>query len=166
MPAPRILSLLLLAAVSTTLCAQPARPKPKLKTFTVRVFDGRSGRQVVPNNIQVRIDHQPATHVEWVKLADDGSALVTLPAEAAVVSVHATYDDGVEYYVNCDVARQRASSQETWYPLADVLTQGLAIPNECGRAHSAGDLKIEVKPGEFVLFVRKHSLLDRAEELR
>ena len=164
MSARRICSLMLLAAAAAApmIRAQAAKPK----TFTVRVFDGRTGTKVVPDNIQVRINHQSTAPVEWVKLADDGSAVITLPASATVLSVHATYDNGIEYYVNCDVARQRDNSQDTWYPLADVLTQGLAIPNECGRAHSASDLKIEVKPGEFVLLVRRHNFRDRAEEIR
>jgi hypothetical protein len=156
MPGRRILSLMLLAAVCTTLCAQAN----KTKTFTVRVFDGKTGTKVVPDNIRVRINHHSTTSLEWVKLVDDGSAVVTIPAEATVLSVRATYDDGIEYYVNCDVARQHDSSQETWYPLADVLTQGLVIPNECGKALSAADLKIEVKPGEFVLLVRKRGFRD------
>lgn len=154
--------LLAAAAAAPTIGAQAAKPK----AFTVRVFDGRTGTKIVPDNIQVRINHQSLAPVEWIKLADDGTAVVTVPASATVLSVHATYDNGIEYYVNCDVARQRDNSQDTWYPLADVLTQGLAIPNECGKAHSAADLKIEVKPGEFVLLVRKHNLRDRAEELR
>jgi len=162
MSARKICSLMLLAAAAaaSTLCAQAPR------TFTVRVFDGRTGAPVSPDNIQVRINHQSDPQVGWVKMGDDGSAVVTVPAAATVLSVRATFDNGMEYYVNCDVARQRDITKESWYSLADVLAQGLAIPNECGKSRSASDLKIEVKPGEFVLLVRKHNLRDRAEEMR
>jgi hypothetical protein len=162
MPGRAIHALMVLAVVaaSATLCAQTA------KTFTVRVVDGKTGTAVIPDNIQVHINYLQATHVEWVKLADDGTAVVTVPSAATTVSVRATYENGMEYYINCDVAHQRDSSRETWYPLADVLAQGLAIPNECAKSKSAGDLKIEAKPGEFILLVRKHNLRDRAEEIR
>lgn len=155
-----IFALALLIVPAATLHAQTA------KTVTVRVLDGKTGDPVTPDNVVVRIDRQSTIHVEWVKLDDHGVATVTLPATATSVSVHASYGETMDYYVNCDVARQKNSSQETWYPLGDILTQGLVMPNECGRARSARSLKIEPKPGEFVVYVRKRNWHDGAESLR
>lgn len=80
--------------------------------------------------------------------------------------MHASYDGSMEYYINCDVSRQKDVSQDTWFPVADVLTQGLVMPNECGKAHDAKDTKVEAKPGEFILLVRKRGWRDSVDEIR
>lgn len=162
--AARMTSALILLAGAFLLSAQT--PKAKPVTVTVRVLNGHTGERVVPDNVEVRIDRQLATHVEWVKLADDGTATLTLPATATSISVRATYENSTEYYINCDVSKQRDSSHETWYPLATVLSEGLIMPDECDRARNARDLKFEAKPGEFILLVRKRGLRDRVEEMR
>jgi hypothetical protein len=87
---------------------------------------------------------------------------VKLPQDAKVISVRATYLDSTEYFVNCDVAKQRDSSAESWYPLTDIVTSGLAIPNDCARVKDAAKVRGEVKPGEFVLFVRKRNWKEQA----
>lgn len=131
-----------------------------VKRFTVRVLDGRNGERISPNNIEVRINRERALHVEWVKLNDDGTATVTVPVVATAISVRATYDNSTEYYVNCDVARQKNTSTETWFPLTDVLSQGLVMPDECWKSKSLVQDKVKASPGEFVLMVRKRSIRD------
>jgi hypothetical protein len=138
----------------------------KTKTFTVKVLDGKTGKKVTPDNIEVRVDHQKDAHVEWVTLNDDGTAKVTIPEKATALSIHATYDASTDYYVNCDVSKQKDTSTDTWFPTADVLSQGLVMPNECGKEKDIRNLKIEAKPGEFVLLVRKRGLMDRVQEMR
>ena len=162
--AARMTSALLLLTGAFLLFAQAQKNKPVV--VTVHVFDGRSGEKIVPDNVQVRVDRTNATHIEWVKLADDGTATLTLPAATTSFTVHATYADSTEYYVNCDVSKQRDSYHETWYPLSTVISEGLVMPNECDKARNTRDLKFAAKPGEFVLFVRKRSLRDRVEEMR
>lgn len=136
------------------------------KTITVRVLDGRNGQHIVPDNLIVRINRQASSHVEWVHLADDGTATLKLPANADSFSVHATYDNSTDYYVNCDIGRQRDVAHDTWYPVADVLAGGLVTPSECEKSKSFRDTKIEAKPGEFILLVRKRNWHDRAEDMR
>lgn len=138
----------------------------KTKTFTVKVLDGKNGKKITPDNLEIRIDRRKDIHVEWVTLNDDGTAQVTVPATSTAISIHATYDASTDYYVNCDVSKQKDTSIDTWFPVADVLTQGLVIPNECGKEKDSRELKIEAKPGEFVLLVRKRGLRDRMEEMR
>jgi hypothetical protein len=162
--AARMTSALILLTGAFLLSAQA--PKNKPVTVTVRIFDGHSGERIVPDNVQVRVDRLSAAHIEWVQLADDGTATLTLPASTTSISVHGTYADSTEYYVNCDVSKQRNSARDAWYPLATVLSEGLVMPNECDKARNTRDLKFEAKPGEFVIFVRKRNLRDRAEEFR
>jgi hypothetical protein len=46
--------------------------------------------------------------------------------------------------------------------LTDIVTSGLAIPNDCARVKDAAKVRGEVKPGEFVLFVRKRNWKEQA----
>jgi hypothetical protein len=124
------------------------------RTITIRVLDGKTGLVISPSNLQVRFKHQN----------DDGTIEVKIPDGATALSIHATYDNSTSYYVNCDVARQKDASIESWYPVADILTQGIKMPNECGKAKDAAKLKVEVKPGEFVLFVRKRNWWEAAQD--
>ncbi len=76
-------------------------------------------------NIQVRFNHQRTKHSgNWVDQKDDGTIEVKLPADAKVIAVRATYDNSMEYFVNCDVAKQKDSAVDSWYPVADILTIG------------------------------------------
>lgn len=150
-------------AVVAVFCAGlalQASPAKAEKKITVRILDGRNGDKVSPDNIEVRINREKALHVEWVKLHDDGTAEVTLPDNATAISVRATYSNSTEYYVNCDVARQKDTSLQTWFPLDDVMKDGLAAPNECWKTKDVERHKISAQPGEFILFVRKRSIRD------
>jgi hypothetical protein len=37
------------------------------KTIIIKVFDGKSGKPLVPTGFQVRVDHQTMLHPDWVK---------------------------------------------------------------------------------------------------
>jgi hypothetical protein len=132
------------------------------RTITIKIRDGKTGETVTPSNVHVRFNHQPEALGNWVDQKDDGMIEVKLPQDAKVISVRATYLDSTEYFVNCDVAKQRDSSTESWYPLTDIVTSGLAIPNDCVRVKDAAKVRGEVKPGEFVLFVRKRNWKEQA----
>lgn len=130
------------------------------KKITVRVLDGHTGEKITPDNIEVRVNRQNALHIEYVKLNDDGTADLTLPQSAESFSVRATYGNSLDYYINCDVSKQKDTSAPTWFPLADVLTGGIVMPNDCATPKEAKKLEIKAKPGEFVLVVRKHNWRD------
>ena len=149
-----LLLLLLLGVPAATFAGLPNAEKK----IRVRVFDGKSGEKIVPDNLEVRINRERAYHIEFVKLNDDGTAIVTLPATATSVALRATYEDSTEYYVYCDVARQKDTSIETWFPVDDVIKTGIVMPNECRKSKQM--LSISPKPGEFVLLVRKHGARD------
>jgi hypothetical protein len=127
------------------------------KTITIRFVDGKTGEAVTPSNIQVSLDRKQSSHSEWVRQNDDGTADVRVPASTTEISVHATYDNSTEYYINCDSAKQKDTSARHWYMVSDILTAGIVTPNGCGKPKDAEKLKVDPRPGEFVLFVRKHN---------
>jgi len=54
----------------------------------------------------VRIDHQQTIHIDWVKHNEDGTGELKVPDNVSVFSLHATYNNSMDIYVNCDAAKQ------------------------------------------------------------
>jgi hypothetical protein len=127
-------------------------------TISIRLLDGKTGLPVKASNFLVRIDHHDTIHSEWVKINDDGSVIVTLPADAKEISVKATYDMSMATYINCDAAKQTDKERNLWYPVSIILKAGVVAPNECGKTDFLA------KPGEFIFFVRKRDWRDRPED--
>jgi len=145
------LLLVLMAGLGGSLHAQTG------KTITIRVVDGKTGEAVKPSNLQVSLDHRQSSQGEWVRQNDDGTTNVTVPAGATEISIHATYDNSTEYYINCDSAKLKDTSAEHWYMISEILTAGVVTPNGCAKPKDADRLKVDPTPGEFVLFVRKRN---------
>lgn len=126
-------------------------------TITVRILDGKSGTQADASNVLIQFDHHHETTGDWQHQNDDGSIEVRVPPGAKVISVHATYQNAMEYYINCDVAKQKNSSVESWYPIADILNAGIVMPNDCVKQKDAAKIKIDPQKGVFVVYVRQHN---------
>lgn len=139
-------------------------PAQSEKTVIVRVVDGKTGHAVTPDNLQVRFKNQGGIHAVWVKQKDDGTSEMNIPDGATAISLRATYDASMNYYVNCDVARQKDTTLESWYPVEDILSSGVKTPDECIKEKDADKINVDVKPGEFVLFVRKKIWLEGAQD--
>ena len=152
-----ICSILLVAASASALAQTD-------KTISLRILDGRTGDKITPDNIKVRFKNQGKIETSWVKQDDEGNAEVKIPSGATSISLRATYDDSMAYYVNCDVAKQKDTTGESWYPIGDILSAGLKIPNDCVKPKDADKVNVDVKPGEFVLFVRKKKWTEDAQE--
>jgi hypothetical protein len=154
----RISSALLCIACAGVLLAQAGN------TIIIKVRDGKTGEAVTPSNVHVRFNHQAEALGNWVDQKDDGTVEVKLPKDARSISVRATYLNSTEYYVNCDMSKQKDPEMESWFPVSDILTLGVAIPNDCVKLKDAGKVKADPKPGEFVLFVRKRNWREQATE--
>ncbi len=134
----------------------PASAQTGKTTITLRILDGKTGEKVTPDNIQVRLKNDRKIDTTWVRQGDDGDAEVVIPGGVTSISFRATYDSSMAYYVDCDVARQKDTTSESWYPVADILSGGIKITNDCLKPKEVDKLNnVTVKPGEFVLFVRK-----------
>lgn len=141
--------LALVLAVCTCLHAQD------YNLITVILRDGRTGKIVTPSNFLLRVDHFETVHTEWVKIYDNGTVSIRVPPDAKVISLQATYDSGMDTYINCDASKQNDPEREIWYPVDAIMKTGVLAPNECSKT------EYTAKPGEFVFFVRKRSVLDR-----
>ena len=127
-------------------------------TISIRLLDGRTGLPVKASNFLVRVDHNETPHGEWVKIGDDGAVTVTLPADAKEISVKATYDMGMDTYVNCDAAKENDKERNIWYSIAKIVSAGVVAPDECAKT------AFTARPGEFIFFVRKRSWYDNLEQ--
>jgi hypothetical protein len=150
--------ILLIAAFSGLLSAQSE------KSIVIRLLDGKTGKPVEASNFQIRVDHQDAAHPNWVMQNADGTAKLTVPGSASLLSIHATYDDAIETFVNCDAATGKADMIEHWLVIKDILSTGMAVPDSCVNPGIAAKLMPAVKPGEIVLFVRKLNTRERMKD--
>lgn len=132
------------------------------KTITLRVFDGKTGHAIMPTGYQVRADHQTAVHNDWVKQNEDGTAELTVPADAHEISIHIAYENSMEIYVNCDA--QKNEFGDVWYPVPRIMSNGVVTANGCGHAKANEKYKTTAAPGELILFVREKNWLERGKE--
>ena len=137
---------LCMAAFSTPMQAQQAQTG---KTITIRIRDSRTGNLITPTGILIRVDHQQTEHADWVQQNEDGSGKLTLQQDASLLTAHATYDQSMLIYVNCDSTKDRPGPVDHWYAVSDILKSGVVAPNDCSKRTA------QAKPGEFVVFVRR-----------
>jgi hypothetical protein len=139
------------------------------KTITIRMLDSRSGKLISTAAYLVRINNEQTSHADWVTTNQDGSVKLTVPDSAAQVSIRATYDNTISFYLNCDAnkepgAADQDASQDRWYKISDILTLGVVAPNGCGGKKIPDKLQFVAKPGEFIFFVRKRNPLEQFKD--
>ncbi|MGO8932504.1 MAG: hypothetical protein ACLPLZ_10140 [Terracidiphilus sp.] len=145
-------SLAIMAAFCVALNAQA------VQTISIRLLDGKTGLPVKASNILVRVDHNETVHPDWVKINDDGTVVVTLPADTKEISLKATYGMGMDTYINCDAAKESDKERNVWYSITTILNAGIVAPDECART------AFKAKPGEFTFFVRKRAWHDSLDD--
>jgi hypothetical protein len=139
------------------------------KTVTIRMLDSKTGLLIASSNFLVHINHQEAAHGDWVHQNEDGTGKLTLPADADVISVHATYESATLLYANCDADKDRGSAEHAaqsdhWYSIATIVESGIVAPNGCVGKKVPEKLQVVAKPGEFVFFVRQLNSVERFRE--
>ncbi|MGO9317018.1 MAG: hypothetical protein ACLPXT_01490 [Terracidiphilus sp.] len=160
----RVLNLLLcITAFCGSLCAQTE------KTITIRMLDSKSGKLIATSSFLVRINHQQTVHGNWVLQNEDGTGKLTVPGDAALLSVRATYDSSTSVYANCDANKDTGSSYQgpsldRWYEISDILANGVMAPNHCIGKKVPNHPQVFAKPGEFVFFVRKQNWREQMRE--
>jgi hypothetical protein len=132
-----------------------------VKTITIKIYDGKSGRPVMPTGYQVRVDHNTEMHGDWVKQHEDGTAELTVPADAAVVALHFAYEMSMEIYINCDADKNAFG--DVWYSVPQIMAKGLVTSNLCGKTKPNEKYKTTAAPGELILFVRERNWRDRQQ---
>lgn len=133
-------------------------------TITIRVLDGKTGDPREASGFLVRIDHEKTVHANWVVQNTDGTATLTLPEGATLLSIHGTYDDSTLTYVNCDSADEKTNPVDHWYVVSEIMTSGIVTANHCVKPKDAAKFWEVAKPGEFVLFVRRMTTREQWRE--
>jgi carbohydrate-selective porin OprB len=138
------------------------------KTITVRMLDSRTGKLIVTSDFLVRINNEQTVHANWITQNQDGSGKLTLPDNATVVSIRATYDSTTAFYINCDANKDRGAadqdaSRDRWYKVADILALGVVAPDGCGKK-IPDKLQVVAQPGEFIFYVRKRNPLEQFQD--
>lgn len=158
--ARRTIGLLLLGwlvvALSGALHAEPT------KTIILKVFDGKTGRAVMPTGYQVRVDHETMLHPDWVKQNDDGTAELTIPADTHELALHLAYNSSMDIYVNCD--KDKNAFGDVWYLVSEVMSKGFVTENGCAKPKVSAKFKTTAVPGELILFVREKNLMERNKD--
>jgi hypothetical protein len=122
------------------------------------MLDSKTASPLVPTNFLVRINHQQTIHANWVTQNENRTATVTVPADATVISIQATYDSAMQIFVNCDSMQDKQNPQAQWYPISAILASGVVAPNGCSKMIETA------KPGEFIFFVRRANFRERTQE--
>jgi hypothetical protein len=139
------------------------------KTITIRMLDSRTGRLIATSDYLVRVNHEQTVHANWVTQNEDGTGKLTLPDDATVLSVRATYESTTRIYVNCDADSGHGllasdPSPDRWYKISDILELGVVAPKGCGGKKITDKLQVVAKPGEFIFFVRKLNPLEKLQD--
>ncbi len=134
----------------------PAAQAQSARTITIRILDSKTTRPIGVSNFLVRINHQQTIHANWATQNEDHSAKLTVPADATVVSIQATFDSAMQVFVNCDIVQKKQDLPSQWYSVSKILTSGVVAPNGCSK------MKETAQPGEFIFFVRRANCRDRS----
>lgn len=148
------LLLVSLAAVSVFAAAETT------KTITLRMIDAKTGQLIKTSNYLVQTDHQDTVHADWVEQNKDGTGTLKVPTSAKLLIVHASYDDAMHLYINCDSALEKKDPVDHWYEISEILSTGIVAPNGCVKPKVAAKEKQTAKPGEFIFYVRQKNMLE------
>ncbi|HMG85109.1 MAG TPA: hypothetical protein VK574_05175 [Terracidiphilus sp.] len=132
------------------------------KTIIIKVFDGKTGRAVMPTGYQVRVDHETMLHPDWVKQNEDGTAEMTIPADTHELALHLAYNNSMDIYVNCD--KEKNAFGDVWYLVPQIMSKGFVTENGCAKAKVSGKFKTTALPGELILFVREKNMIERVKD--
>jgi hypothetical protein len=132
------------------------------KTITLKVFDGKTRHAVMPSGYQVRINHLQATHNDWVKQNEDGTAEITIPAEAHEIALHLAYDSSMEVYVGCDA--EKNAFGDVWYQVPQIMEKGFVAADGCAKPKENAKYKTTAAPGELILFVREKNWKEKVKD--
>ena len=154
---------LLLAALMVALCG--SLQAQDTKKLTIRLLDSKTGHPIQPTGYLIRVDHQPMIHGDWVKQNDDLTGELSVPSDALLISIHSSYDNSMEIYINCNVDKLKDTPGEVWYSVPEILSSGIVSPDSCVKEKAAAKIKMpERKPGEIVLFVRQKNWREQAAD--
>ncbi len=143
----------LLLAPCANITAQDEQPAEKI--ITIIMVDGKTGKTIAPDNYVIRFNHLAAVRNETLKLNEDGTGKLKVPADATYLSVQGSYHHAIDVYVNCDSDIDKDNGALRWYSITDIVSHGVSTPNECYKGKYAKSAAIPPTRGEFIFYVRE-----------
>jgi hypothetical protein len=128
------------------------------------MLSNKTGKLIETSHFLIRVDREQTVHANWVTQNEDGTGKLTLPQNASLLLVQATFDSAELVYINCDSATGKGPPVERWYSIAEILLTGIAVPDSCRSAKEAAKFKTVAKPGELVFFVRQRNWEEEFKE--
>jgi hypothetical protein len=68
-------------------------------TITIRILDSKTAKPLEPSGYLVNGNHTPTIQIEWVKVNEDGTGALNVPAGVSVVSIHGSYDQATGWRI-------------------------------------------------------------------
>jgi hypothetical protein len=134
------------------------------KTITIRLLNSKTERPIATTGFLIRVNRLSTVHADLAKQNDDLTGTLTLPADAKEISIHASYDDAMSIYINCDVELEKAPG-DLWYSVSEILNKGIVTPNGCANTKALAKFKLrDPRPGEIILFVRPLNWKEKAKD--
>jgi hypothetical protein len=115
-------------------------------TITIRLLDGRNGKPIRTDEVQVWID-QDQRHVLTIHAAPNGVATVEIPTGVSAIYVTARRDGW--YMYRCDADESKPTPP---YALEEIMKSGTVAANRCSHqtaAAESGGLTVFLRPLTF-----------------
>lgn len=138
----------LLFALLSQASQELVRP-PLRKTVTIRMLDGRNGKPIMTDEVEVWID-EDQRHVLTAHAAPNGIATVEIPAGIPAIYVTAQQDSWFLY--RCDADKNRPTP---WYSMEQIMDNGIVAADRCSRR------TVAAKRGEITVFLRPLTFWDK-----
>lgn len=139
------------ALLLTLLSQAPEIPPSHQRTITLRLLDGRNGKPLKTDEVEVWIDKEQ-THVLTVHTAPNGVATVEIPSTTSGIYVTAREDGWFMY--RCDADEKKPTPA---YSIERIISSGTVAANRCSRRTAAAE------PGSLTVFLRPLTFWDKME---
>jgi hypothetical protein len=121
------------------------------RTIAVRLLDSRNSKPMISNDVEIWVDRD-RSHVIYTHTGRDGVATSVLPTGTSEVTIYAQQNGW--YLFRCDLTKD-ISKPAPFYPLDQIVSNGIAAPNRCSRRVTVA------KAGEITLFLRPQTFWEK-----
>ncbi len=134
-------------ALLCALVMMPCVCRAQTAEIHIRIVNGKNGHPIKNETLHV-----------WTSRNHDDADLWTTDANGAIllkVDGNAQIAFDTDQYAGCRTLPQNQQPSQFLYSVAEVLGKGISTENTCGA------IRVVAKPGEFILFERPFTMLEK-----